>query len=362
MNKPLRLQPAGGQPFPVASSLTSTSDFPSIPSIYTDAPVLVNPSLPKEISFAGSLNQLGQQNHESLRRDITMVGGIPQIKWTEEEVERMNQIEELQFAVIGKFTQDWSDLEELRGIIPQQCDVKGSCQIGLLRTKHILIRLTKQEDFVNLISKGAFYIKCKDGYSYLMRTLIYDSRFKVNEETSMAMAWISFPNLLPTFFVKECLFSLAAAVGNPIQIDQATINKSRPSCARVKVLVDLKKDFPKVVQMNIENEATGEVRSNMVAIKYDYVPKYCFDCKMQGHDNDECRMRKIPQPRDGENFQHDRGGGIKNSDPIHVPSKLPSVHGFQKGKARVLSSGRVVGDPGQWNVVKDLRPPEYQLL
>ncbi|KAK4721207.1 hypothetical protein R3W88_011440 [Solanum pinnatisectum] len=127
-----------------------------------------------------------------------------------------------------------------------------------------------------------------------MRTLIYDSRFKVNEETSIAMAWISFPNLLPTFFVKEYMFSLVVVVGKPIQIVQATINKSRLSCARVKVIVDLRKDFPKVIQMNIENEATGEVRSNT-------------------------------------------------------------------GKARVLSSGRVVGDPRQWDVVKDLRPPEYQL-
>lgn len=82
-----------------------------------------------------------------------------------------------------------------------------------------------------------------------MRTLIYDPRFKVNEETSMAMAWISFPNLLPTFFVKECLFSIAAAVGKPIQLDQATINKTRPSCARVKVLVNVNGTFPKVVKM-----------------------------------------------------------------------------------------------------------------
>lgn len=240
----------------------------------------------------------------------------------------MNQIEELQFAVIGKFTQEWSDLEELRKIIPEQCNVKGSYRIGLFHSKNILIRLTRHEDFVNMISKGAFYIKCKDGYSYLMRILIYDSRFKVNEETSMAMAWIYFPNLLHTFFVKECLFSLAVAVGKQIQIDQATISKSRPSCARVKVLVDLKKDFPKVVQMNIENEVTEEVRSSMVAIKYDYVPKYCLDCKMQGHDNEECRMRKMPQPKYGEKFQHNTGGGIKNPDPSYVCSKLPLVYRF----------------------------------
>nr|XP_009786979.1 PREDICTED: uncharacterized protein LOC104235009 [Nicotiana sylvestris] len=257
----------------------------------------------------------------------------------------MNQIERLEFAVVGKFTYDWSDLEELRKIIPQQCGVKGGCQIGLFRSKHILIRLSLQEDFVNLVSKGAFYITCKDGYSYLMRTLIYDSRFRVNEETSLAMAWISFPNLLPTFFVKECLFSLASAVGKPIQLDQATINKTRPSCARVKVLVDLKGAFPKVVHMNIENEDTGEIRSNVIEIQYDYVPKYCLECKMQGHDKFNCRVLNA-----------------RSKDDHFVDKKLEERENYTKQaqrilkeKAKVLSSGRVVGDPGNWNVVRDNR-------
>ncbi|MCE0480823.1 hypothetical protein HAX54_037969 [Datura stramonium] len=39
--------------------------------------------------------------------------------------------------------------------------IKGGCRIRLLRSKHILIRLSLQEDFVNLVSKGAFYITCR---------------------------------------------------------------------------------------------------------------------------------------------------------------------------------------------------------
>ncbi|KAG5571556.1 hypothetical protein H5410_061322 [Solanum commersonii] len=31
------------------------------------------------------------------------------------------------------------------------------------------------------------------------------------------------------------------------------------------------------------------------------------------------------------------------------------VNTFQKGNARVLSSGKIVGDPGNWNVVRDNR-------
>ncbi|WMV38518.1 hypothetical protein MTR67_031903 [Solanum verrucosum] len=160
----------------------------------------------------------------------------------------------------------------------------------------------------------------------------------------MAMAWISFPNLLPTFFVKECLFSLASAVGKPIQLDQATINKTRPSCARVKVLVDLKGTFPKSMHRNIEDEESGQIRTNVVDIQYDYVPKYCGECKMQGHDRHNCR--KINQVKSIE----------KPPKPDHSQeTQKQQVHTFQKGKARVLSSGKIVGDPGKWNVVRDNR-------
>lgn len=58
---------------------------------------------------------------------------------------------------------------------------------------------------------------------------------------------------------------------------------------RVKVIVDLKGDFPKPVQMQIENQSTGEIRTNLIAINYDCVPKYCLQCKMSGHKKEECR-------------------------------------------------------------------------
>ncbi|KAK6803098.1 hypothetical protein RDI58_000882 [Solanum bulbocastanum] len=151
-------------------------------------------------------------------------------------------------------------------------------------------------------------------------------------------------------FVNECLFSLASAEGKPIQLDQATINETRPSCARMKVLVDLKRSFPKCVHMKIENKTTGELRTNVVEIQYDYVPKYCFECKIQGHNKDNCRV--ITQSRDKE-VQLNQQSIVKTHG---VQEKMDQqISRLQKGKARILSIGKVVGDPGCWNVVKDNR-------
>ncbi|KAK6773948.1 hypothetical protein RDI58_029187 [Solanum bulbocastanum] len=181
-----------------------------------------------------------------------------------------------------------------------------------------------------------------------MRILMYDARFKVNEETTKDQAWISFPNLLPTYFVKECLLSLASAVGKPMQLDLATINKTRPSCARVKVLVDLKGDFPKSITMDMENEVTGEVLMEEIHIRYDYVPFYCDVCKMQGHSTQECRHHNS---RKAEYYAPETDKAVKETDGYQKARIHQHVHKFQKGRAKIISSGKVLGDPGTWKVV-----------
>lgn len=40
--------------------------------------------------------------------------------------------------------------------------------------------------------------------------------------------------------------------------------------------------------MDIVNETTGEIRSEWAKIQYDELPKYCKECKIQGHDQVEC--------------------------------------------------------------------------
>ncbi|XP_059295557.1 uncharacterized protein LOC132048893 [Lycium ferocissimum] len=210
------------------------------------------------------------------------------VRWTEEEVSRMNLIEELNYAVVGKFSHGWPDLEELRVL----------------------------EDFITMTSKGVHYINSKDGYYYPMRLLIYDPKFRIDEETTMAMAWIFFPHVLPTFFDKEALFSLASAVGMPLQLDLAIINKTRPSCARVKVLVDLVADLPNSVRKEIIDEKSSEVRFVDVIILYDVLPNYCKKCKLQGHNEETCRtlnpeLRKKFEELDGkdEGKEADQGEG-----------------------------------------------------
>lgn len=189
-------------------------------------------------SYAAAVQSKEEEKIPIPKKQITYLHGEPRIVWEEDEVSQMIKNEKQQYAVIGKFSYGWPDIHELRRLLPKQCGLKSECTIGYLSNRYILIRASCMEDYVHLLSKPIFYIEHQN-WNYPMRTLKWEPLFNPEEETTIAIAWISFPSLPPNFFGKETIFLMAEAVGKPLQVDMATKNKTRPSCARVKVEVDL---------------------------------------------------------------------------------------------------------------------------
>ncbi|KAH0710064.1 hypothetical protein KY284_011491 [Solanum tuberosum] len=101
-------------------------------------------------------------------KPISYLHGEPRIIWEQAEVEQMIVNENLQYAVVGKFSYGWPDIQELRKIIPKQCGLKGECNIGLLTNRYVLIRATLLEDYVNLLSKPVFYLTVTRGGPLLL--------------------------------------------------------------------------------------------------------------------------------------------------------------------------------------------------
>ncbi|KAH0635528.1 hypothetical protein KY289_035443 [Solanum tuberosum] len=60
-----------------------------------------------------------------------------------------------------------------------------------------------------------------------------------------------------------------------IRLDQAV--------HRLKLML---RDFPKRINVGIRKQ-TGEITERWVRIKYDHVPKYCKNCRIQGHDEQQ---------------------------------------------------------------------------
>ncbi|KAG5585002.1 hypothetical protein H5410_045436 [Solanum commersonii] len=64
-------------------------------------------------------------------KQLSYNNGIPRLVWKEEEADRTNILKDIQYAMIGKFSYDWPELEELHTILPHQCNIKGECKIAL---------------------------------------------------------------------------------------------------------------------------------------------------------------------------------------------------------------------------------------
>ncbi|KAH0658439.1 hypothetical protein KY289_027187 [Solanum tuberosum] len=119
--------------------------------------------------------------------DITYVHGEPTVLWDEEEVDNMLIQEDLEFAVIEKFSYEWLELEEIRKIVPLQYEIKAECKMDFLRDRHVLIRLTTMEDCVHIMLKPAYFLRAKDGF-YQMRSLKWEPWFNPEVETTMTLA------------------------------------------------------------------------------------------------------------------------------------------------------------------------------
>ncbi|KAG5611236.1 hypothetical protein H5410_022517 [Solanum commersonii] len=97
-------------------------------------------------------------------KPVVMLHGEPNITWKASEVKALIRQENLQYAIIEKFSYGKPDIIELRRTIPGQCGIKSECTIGVLDTRHILIRLTSLEDYVHPLSTIAFYVKARENF------------------------------------------------------------------------------------------------------------------------------------------------------------------------------------------------------
>ncbi|KAK4343230.1 hypothetical protein RND71_036324 [Anisodus tanguticus] len=295
-------------------------------------------------------------------KPIVYLHGEPTVRFEKKEVEAMIHQQDLNLAVIGKFSHGWPEIGLLRTAIPKQCGLKAEVNIGLLCDRHLLIRCTIAEDYDTLMSRQTFEIKEKNK-PYLMRTFKWDVTFNPEEETRFAYGWISFPGLPPHFYGEASLFSMAASVGKPISIDSATRNKTRPSSARVKVEVDLLKSHPKSVLIQVGEGA--EITSTSQRIRYDFLPKYCPNCKLQGHDSIGC-WKLNPELRPNKADPTVTGGSTaaggeksKSQHPTHLPPS--STSHITNSEWQTVIYGRKTTGKGNPNPLQNTKQPANSL-
>ncbi|KAG5611591.1 hypothetical protein H5410_022872 [Solanum commersonii] len=113
-----------------------------------------------------------------------MIQGELNIIWKSSKVQSLIIQENLQYVIIRKFSYGKFEIRGLRKAIPKQHGIKCECVIGVLDSRHILIRLSLLEDYVQLQSTTWYYVKAKEMY-WQMQTLKWDPWFELIVEPQL---------------------------------------------------------------------------------------------------------------------------------------------------------------------------------
>ncbi|CAI9112842.1 OLC1v1013336C1 [Oldenlandia corymbosa var. corymbosa] len=150
-----------------------------------------------------------------------------------------------------------------------------------MNPRHVLIRFELEEDYQRCWITSLWHIGI-----FQMRILKWQPRFKFEEDPPIVPIWVSLHELPLEWTHPSVLYSIASAVGKPLQVDALTLNLTRPSVARFCVEVDLLKELPKSIRIGKKGKKFEQFYT------YEYVPAYCQSCCKIGHKAIDCRKGK----------------------------------------------------------------------
>ncbi|XP_027177262.1 uncharacterized protein LOC113776327 [Coffea eugenioides] len=182
-------------------------------------------------------------------------------------------------ALVGRFSTGRAPMEVIRKFV-MTLGLNGSCSVGLLDEKHVLIRPMVEDDYTRLFARRVWFIH----YSP-MSILKWSMDFRADHEVAIAPIWVSFPGLPIPFFQRRQLMQLASILGRPLKMDAATSDLRHPSVARVLVEVDVA--LPLVKRVWIGDEDYGFWQP----VDFEDIPPYCSFCPKFGHQQEKCYRR-----------------------------------------------------------------------
>lgn len=107
--------------------------------------------------------------------------------------------------------------------------------------------------------------------------------------------WIQIYGLPLEFRGEQNLLNIAVAVGLPLKIDHATINKFQGLYSRVLVDIDISKRLSERIFASLKNDKKDTNLNFFVTITYEKLPRFYRVYKALGRDENYC-AKKIAAP------------------------------------------------------------------
>ena len=229
-------------PLPKNGNFSHSLHVPPHHEIFAKNPnlPLTQPSIPASSSHATEdgprpiksfVDVLGVGNNQQDGVPIKPLGsyqGMPAIIFSKEEIAIMAA--PFKLSLIGKFSFGRPSMESIRKFFTS-LSLKGNWQVSLLDKRHVLIKLSLEEDYTRLWIRQSWSVQ-----GFNMRVFKWSPQFRCNEESPVVPVWITLPYLpVHLVYCKSALFS----IGKPLWVDHATATLNRPTVARVLVECDV---------------------------------------------------------------------------------------------------------------------------
>jgi len=147
-----------------------------------------------------------------------------------------------------------------------------------------------------------------------------------------------------------------APIGVPIIADKATLSKTKPTTTKIKVEIDITKAQISEIQIVVKNE-DGELESTNQRVEYENVPEYCFNCKAQGHSDENCRILH-PELRGSDNKNSTNETQMQQQKKVEdLNEASTNSNGMQKGRNE---SSTIKGDKISGSEVKSKSSEENE--
>ncbi|VFQ69069.1 unnamed protein product [Cuscuta campestris] len=193
--------------------------------------------------------------------------GDPVIELNNEDISKLREI--FPHAIKASFNGALSP-EDI-GLSLKKRGFKGGFRITAISKSQVIINLNLRSEFIRLLSRNSWKT---DGCTLNLSK--WDPSIDERNDSPISLVWVTFKRL--TFFLSEhsTLFSIASALGTPIQMDDTTARGGYFQTARILLELDVSK--PKRSSILIRT-STWE---RTVELLYD-LPLYCNCCKRKGH-------------------------------------------------------------------------------
>lgn len=280
--------------------------------------------------------------------------GFPFVKFKREEWWKLAECDE-GYTLIGKFVKRRSIIDVVRKNFQRLFPISGAAHIGAFDAFHIVIQFS-EKDCARVLLKGQASVE-----GILVSFGRWTPDWRQRNASPVVPVWIRFQDLPFHLFNPCCLSHVFSTIGNLIGLDAPKVRRTRPSVARAKVEIDLRKKLVEKIQMEICNEG-GEVSGFLQRIVYESVPAFCTVCEKFGHVSAMCGRGERKGTDEGEVAVEEVAAEVLEAavdvvmaevvekvleEEVVVAGMVESKYGGAEAATEAEAEGAVADGPGQ---------------